>query len=71
MYSSTFSGITIQFEQSTYMINENDGTAQLVLTLSNASSTNITVQLKDAFDTAAGEITANFIQLINAPPPKF
>ena len=47
--------ITITFNQSTYNVNEDDGPAQPVLVLSNPSSTNITVQVRDTQNTATSE----------------
>ena len=46
---------TISFGQPTYSVNEDDGPAQLVLVLSNPSSTDITVQVGDTQNTATGE----------------
>ena len=43
------------FNQSTYSVNEDDGPAQPVLVLSNPSSTDITVQVRDNENTATGE----------------
>ena len=45
----------ITFNQSTYSVNEGDGPAQPVLVLSNPSSTNITVQVRDTQSTAIGK----------------
>ena len=47
--------ITINFSQSTYSVNEGDGPAQPVLVLSNPSSTDITVQVRDTQNTATSE----------------
>ena len=47
--------ITVSFSQSTYSVNEDDGLVQPVLVLSNPSSTNITVQVRDTSNTATGE----------------
>ena len=46
---------TVSFSQSTYSVNEDDGPAQPVLVLSNPSSTDITVQVRDNGNTATGE----------------
>ena len=46
--------ITVSFSQSTYSVNEDDGPVQLVL-VSNPSSTDITVQVRDNSNTATGE----------------
>ena len=47
--------INVSFDQSTYSIGEKNGPAQLVLVLSNLSSTDITVQVKSNDITATGE----------------
>ena len=47
--------ITITFNQSMYNVNEDDGPAQPVLVLSNPSSTDITVQVRDTENTATSE----------------
>ena len=47
--------ITVRFNQSTYSVNENDGSVQPILVLSNPSSTNISVQVRDNSNTATGE----------------
>ena len=47
--------ITVTFSQSKYSVNEDDGPAQPVLVLSNPSSTNITVQVRDNQNTATSE----------------
>ena len=47
--------ITILFSQSMYSVNETDGPAQPVLTLSNPSSTDITVQVYNTGGSATGE----------------
>ena len=46
---------TISFSQSTYSVNEDNGSVQAVLVLSNPSSTDITVQVRDNGNTAIGE----------------
>ena len=45
----------VHFSQSTYSVNEDDGVVQPVLVLSNPSSTDITVQVRDNSNTATGE----------------
>ena len=45
---------TISFSQSMYSVNENEGSVQLVLVLSNPSSTDFTVQVTDEEGTASG-----------------
>ena len=54
---TTFShvDITITFSQSTYNVNEDDGPVQPVLVLSNPSSTDITVQVRDTQNTATSK----------------
>jgi len=47
--------ITVKFSQSTYSVNEDTGSVQPVLVLSNPSSTDITVQVRDNSKTATGE----------------
>ena len=47
--------INIEFNQSTYNVNEDDGPAQPVLVLSNPSSTDITLQVRSNDITATGE----------------
>ncbi|XP_065915711.1 extracellular matrix protein 3-like [Dysidea avara] len=46
--------INVQFEKLSYIIDENDGPAQPVLSLSNPSSTDITVLVRDIVGTATG-----------------
>ena len=46
---------TLSFSQSTYSINEDVGSIQLTLVLSNSLSTDITVQVVDDDNTATGE----------------
>ena len=47
--------ITVSFSQSVYSASETDGTAQFVLTLSNPSSVDITVEVFTTSLTACGE----------------
>ena len=47
--------VTIAFSQSTYSVGEDDGQARSVLVLSNPSSTDITVQVRDIQITATSE----------------
>jgi len=47
--------IVVSFEQSTYSVNEDDGPVQSVLVLSNPSSTNITIQVKETSGAATSE----------------
>jgi len=47
--------ITVTFDQSTYIVNEDDGPAQPVLVFSNPSSANITVQVISSDRAAIGE----------------
>ena len=50
-----YAAITITFNRSTYGVNEGDRLAQPVLVLSNPSSTNITVQVRDTENTATSK----------------
>ena len=50
-----FVAIVVSFEQSTYSVNEDGGSVQPVLVLSNPSSTDITVQVKDPLGSATSE----------------
>ena len=45
----------ISFNESTYSVNEDNGSIQPILVLSNPSSTDITVQVIDYNDTATSE----------------
>ena len=47
--------IVITINQSTYSVDESNGLVRPVLVLSNPSSTDITVQVKDNGNTATGE----------------
>ena len=47
--------ITVSFNQSVYSASETDGTAQLVIILSNPSSVDITVEVFSTSITAWGE----------------
>ena len=47
--------ITISIDKSTYSVDEDDGPAQPVLVLSNPSSTDITVQVRDTQNTATSK----------------
>jgi len=55
MWFYYFVAITITFGQSTYSVNEGAGPAQPVLDLSNPSSTDITVQVRDTQNTATSK----------------
>ena len=48
-------GCVVSFSQSMYNVNEGAGQAQIELSLSNPSSTDITVQVTDTEDTATSE----------------
>ena len=54
------------FSNRTYSVDEDDGPAQPVLVLSNPSSTDITVQVRDDDDTATSEWTNIMIININS-----
>ena len=43
------------FSETTYSVNENDGSAQIGLVISNPPSTDITVQVANTDGTATGE----------------
>ena len=47
--------VTVTFSKSIYSVNEDHGPAQPVLDLSNPSSTDITVQVRDTGNTATSE----------------
>ena len=47
--------ITVMFSRSTYSVDEDDGPAQPELVLSNPSSRNITVQVRDVQGTATSD----------------
>ena len=47
--------ITLEFSQPTYKVNENDGTIQLMLILSNPSSFEIIADVFSVSDSATGE----------------
>ena len=53
--------ITVMFGQTVYSVIENTGPAQLVLALSNPSSTDITVQVTNTDGSAAGEYIHNYV----------
>ena len=53
--ANVVASLNVSFSQSTYSVNEYDGVVQPVLVLSNPSSTNITVQVRDNNNTATGE----------------
>ena len=59
LYTFTFImhyiAVSVSFNQSTYMINENDGLVQPVLVLSNSVATDITLQVITNDITATGE----------------
>ena len=50
-----FSDITVRFSKAMYSFNEETGPAQPALVLSNPSSTDITVQVRDTQNTATSE----------------
>ena len=53
-YAST--DITVRFDQSTYIVDEDEGPAQPVLVLSNPSSTDITVVVNVTGGSANGKV---------------
>ena len=56
--------ITISFNQSTYHVNENDMTVEIVAILSNPSSTDITVEVTSNDTTATSEFTTAYYTYI-------
>ena len=54
-YYFYLTAVTVSFHQSSYSVNENTGLCQNVLVLSNPSSTDITVKVRDSNSTAIGE----------------
>ena len=58
---SYLSVITVMFNQSEYIVNEDAGLAQPVLVISNPLSTNITVQVTSTDIFAIGECCSIFI----------
>ena len=54
-YVLLYTDVTISFNQPFYNINENDGILQPVLVLSNPSSFDATVRVRDVRKTAKGE----------------
>jgi len=54
----------VSFEQAAYSVNEDAGPVQLVLVLSNPSSTDVTVELLSTDGTAIGKFVTNFEQLL-------
>ena len=55
-YYYYFIDIILRFNQTTYRINENDGSFQPVLVLSNPSLTDVTIQVVDNEVSATGDI---------------
>ena len=58
--------ITVTFTQTTYNVDEDDGPAQPVLVLSNPSSTDITVQVRDNANAATGKQLSQDVNSSNA-----
>ena len=50
-----FKGITVMFSETTYSVNEGDGSAQIGLVLSSPSSTATTVEVFNTDGSATGE----------------
>ena len=50
-----FTAITVMFSETTYSVNEGDGSAQIELELSGPSSTATTVQVTNTDGSATGE----------------
>jgi len=54
-YLILFLAPTVSFSQSTYSVDEDDGPREIELVLSNPSSTDISVQVRDTEGTATSE----------------
>ena len=52
---------TVSFNESAYSVNENEGSVQPVVVLSNPSSTDVIVQVTDEGNTATGYQTISHI----------
>ena len=62
-------GITVSFNESSYSVSEDSGLVQPILVLSNPSSTDITIHIRDKQDTAKSKfggisITKTFITTV-------
>ena len=57
LYCFYLIAVTVSFDQSSYRVNEHSGLSQHVLVLSNPSSTDITVQVRDSSSTALSKKT--------------
>jgi len=55
IFLCTYLAVTVSFNQSTYIVDENDGPAQPVLVFSNPSSADITVTVIDVSGSATGK----------------
>ena len=62
IFTILYVAIDIFFNESIYSVDESSGNVQIVLVLSNPSSTDITVQVTSYNDTATGEL----MNIINA-----
>ena len=56
MLSPSYIGILLSFNETGYSIDESDGPVQPVLLLSNPSSTDIAIQIRDDGRTATSEL---------------
>lgn len=56
MYMWFYLDATLTFSQSSYSVNESNGTLSVVLVLSNASLFDIVIQVDSIDDTAAGKL---------------
>ena len=54
IYYASAAALTVFFDQPSYRVNENRGSVQSVLVLSNPSSTDITIKVDDVGITAIG-----------------
>ena len=53
----------VNFEELTYSVDENDGTVELVLLLSDSLSTDVTIQVVTTDGSATGELSSDCIIL--------
>jgi len=65
MFYCTFTDITINFNESTYIVGEDEGPAQPVLVLNNPSSTDITVVVTDSSGSGNNSIISILLLSIN------
>ena len=56
VYSYHFIDIVVNFEELTYYVNEDNGTVEVVLLLSDSLSTDVTIQVLTTDGSATGEL---------------